>query len=130
MGWDWNAIEYDIHDFFTESYAERQRNKYQSVVSQLNNSIDTIRSTLDSARSRMSCIFEHFFNEGKDSRGYFADEFIRKAMQHQDGVNRLLGKMESSIGELNSKRRRAQSKYEYWCRVCEREDREKREYHP
>lgn len=130
MGWDWNSFAYDVHDFFTESYAERQRNKYQNLVWKLRSSIDNIRSTLDSVRSRMGCIFEHFYDEGKDSRGYFADEFIKKAMQNQEGVNRMLGKMESSIGELRSKQSRAQSKYEYWCRVCEREDREKREYRP
>ena len=118
MSWDWNAFAYDVHDFFTESYAERQRNKYQNLVWKLRNSIDNIRSTLDSVRSRMGCIFEHFYDEGKDSRGYFADELIKKTMQNQEGVNR------------RSKQSRAQSKYEYWCRVCEREDREKREYHP
>lgn len=130
MGWDWNAFVYDLNDFFTESYAERQRNKYSNLVSQLDDSIEDIRSTLGSVRSEMSYAFEHFYNEGTNNRGYFADEFIRKAMHQQNEVNGLLGKMESSIAELNGKRRRAQSEYRYWCRICEREDREKREYRP
>jgi hypothetical protein len=126
MGWSW----YDVCDPFYESYAERQKKKYWNLMSQLDRSIRNIQNTLNSVDSIMDSLFYSFYNQGTNNSGYFADEFLYKAHQQQSKFNSLVNKMISSVGELKSKRSIAQREYNYWCEVCEREDREKREYQP
>lgn len=99
-------------------------------MSQLDRSIRNIQNTLNSVDSIIDSLFYCFYNKGTNNSGYFADEFLRQAHQQQSKFNSLVNKMRSSIGELKSKRSIAQSKYNYWCKICEQEDREKREYQP
>lgn len=130
MGWDWNGFAYEIHDLFTTSYAESQRNMYGDLVSILGNSIQIIRSEIGSVRGEIDSVFSQYLNQGTANSGWLSDEFSNKVQKHRDELNRLLTKMADSIGELTGKRSEAESEYEYWCEVCEREDEEKREYKP
>lgn len=126
----WNDVWYDITDFFTTSYAEQQRNKYSSLVSRLQDTIRKIQGQMETAQESLDRIHRCYRSHGGINYGDFASEFNKKEQNHEQETRRLLQKFSSASSDFNHRLRQAEQNRDYWQRIVEKEDREKREYRP
>lgn len=110
---DKKHISFD--DTTSYSDAERNKEKYRSVVKRLEKKIKSCENAITYAKDFEDGLHQTFISEENSAKGEWKEEFDTRELIWSDGVNEIISKMEQTLNLAREKKAEAEEFGEQWA---------------